>query len=201
MADRRAPTPSAAAEIVAESEDQIEAFIEQSRQDLLKLVGYKLLQARTEVQSLALSNVMVDFPRKIGDQKLGVEKYSEKMGAAIMQKLKSAERRLEEVSARISPIELASKLHAKKTRFAVMCEKQIAAMKKVVASKDEKLKVGMASLDAMSPLSVLRRGYSITQREDGGIVSSAAQVSEGENVHIRVSDGKLNARILKPEKG
>ena len=52
-----------------------------------------------------------------------------------------------------------------------------------------------AKLDALSPLKVLSRGYSITQNEDGAVIRSANQVSAGDKIHIRLEDGKILARV------
>ena len=53
----------------------------------------------------------------------------------------------------------------------------------------------MAKLDALSPLSVLTRGYSITQKESGEIVRDSHQTSEGERLSIRFARGKLEAEV------
>ena len=65
----------------------------------------------------------------------------------------------------------------------------------------EKRIVGQkAVVDALSPLAVLRRGYSITENEEGKIISSVAQIKQNERVQIRLSDGKLKAEVLETEK-
>jgi exodeoxyribonuclease VII large subunit len=200
VADRRAPTPSAAAEIVAESEDQIEAFVAQRTQDLFQLIDYRLLHSRARLQELALSPVFTHFPQKIKDWRYETEDFALRIQDALKEKLRRAENRLEAVRSRLSPIKLASELNDKKTRLAVLRERQAFAARKLIDAKDEKLKIEMASLDALSPLAVLRRGYSITQNEAGEIISSVSQVKQKGRVQIRLSDGKLEAEVLETEK-
>lgn len=200
VADRRAPTPSAAAEIVAESEDQIEAFVRQRTQDLFQLIGYKLLQSRNDLQELALSSVFIEFPQKIRDWRYEVADFSEQIEDALAEKLKNLKNRFEAVKSRLSPIKLASELNNKKTRLAVLHERQTAAIRKTLDAKDESLKIEMASLDALSPLAVLRRGYSITENERGEIISSVHQIKQNADVQIRLSDGKLKAKVTNTEK-
>lgn len=53
-----------------------------------------------------------------------------------------------------------------------------------------------ASLDAMSPLKVLGRGYAIAQKEDGGVVRTTKEVKPGDKLTLRVSDGKLDVAVL-----
>lgn len=54
-------------------------------------------------------------------------------------------------------------------------------------------------LDVLSPLSSLARGYAICQQPDGRIVTRVAQVAPGENVNVRVSDGNLACEVVKTE--
>ena len=52
-----------------------------------------------------------------------------------------------------------------------------------------------AKLDAMSPLKVLTRGYSMTQQENGEVVRSVLQLSTGDTISVLVSDGVINATV------
>ncbi len=72
-------------------------------------------------------------------------------------------------------------------------------MDRVVKFKNEALSVEMAKLDALSPLAVLTRGYSITQAADGSILRDAANVTKGDILKIRLERGKLNAEVLSSE--
>jgi exodeoxyribonuclease VII large subunit len=200
VADRRAPTPSSAAEIVAESEDQIEAFVRQRTQDLFQLVDYKILQSRAALQTLALSPVFVEFPQKIKDWYYEVEDLQMRMEDAFAEKLKEKNKRLEKVISQLSPLRLASKVANGQKRLAVLRERQIAAIRKAVDAKDESLKIGMASLDALSPLSVLRRGFSIAEKESGEILRDAESVKTGETVKIRLAKGMVEAKVTKSER-
>jgi exodeoxyribonuclease VII large subunit len=199
VADKRAPTPSAAAEIVAESEDQIEAFIYQRKQDLFQLISYKLLASRSEFQELALSPVFSEFPQKIKDWRYELEDIKEQINDALSYKIKNSKQLLESLTNRISPLKLGSKLNKQKTRLAVLFEKQLAAMKNAVNAKDEELKIRMASLDALSPLSVLNRGYSIAKNEKGEILRDSSKLKIDEKVKIRLAKGKIEAKILSVE--
>jgi exodeoxyribonuclease VII large subunit len=200
VADSRAPTPSAAAEIVAESEDQIEAFIRQRTQDLFQLIDYKLLQSRADLQELALAPVFVEFPQKIKDLHYEVEDLQSRIEDAFAGKLKDAGKRLEKVISQLSPLRLASKVSGGKTRLALLHQRQISAVKKALDAKDERLKIEMASLDALSPLSVLRRGFAIAETESGEILRASENVKINDTVKIRLAEGKIEAKVLKTEK-
>jgi len=196
VADRRAPTPSAAAEIVAESEDGIANFLTQKKQDLFQLIGYKLLSSHSDLQEFARSPVFAEFPQQLKDWRYEIEDATGNLREAFDEKIRKNLQRLESLSNRISPLQLASKLNEKKTRLALLRQKQFSAIKDVIDAKDEKLKIRMASLDALSPLAVLRRGFSIVETEAGEILRDADDIKANEAVNIRLSRGKIKARVL-----
>jgi exodeoxyribonuclease VII large subunit len=199
VADRRAPTPSAAAEIVAESEDQIEAFIRQRAEDLLQIINYKLLHLRSDWQELAMSPVFVEFPQKIRDWRYELEDAESRLHDAFGQKLKQGEKRLEALTNRLSPVRLAKSVAKSQTRLALLKQRQTSAAKTVLDNAGERLNVTMAALDALSPLAVLKRGFSIVETEAGEILRDIEQVKIKDKLKIRLANGKLEAEVLKTE--
>ncbi len=199
VSDKRAPTPSAAAEIVAESEDAIAVFLAQKTQDLFQSVGYKILKSRSDLQEFALSPVFSEFPQQIKDWRYEIEDFTGLLQNALTEKLKIEERILESFTSRLSPLKLSGKLNEKKIRLALLQEKQISAVKNKIGSKDEKLKIRMASLDALSPLAVLNRGFSITENEAGEILRDAKNVNADDKLKIRLANGKIEVRVLETE--
>ena len=201
VADRRAPTPSAAAEIVAESEDQIAAFIRQRTEDLLQMMNYKLLQLRSDWQELALSSVFIEFPQKIRDCRYELEDAAGRMREAFEMKLEKSEKRLDSLTNRLSPVRLARLVAKNQMRLALARQRQASAAKAVADNARERLNVTMAALDALSPLAVLKRGFSIVEAaETGEILREAQKVGANDEVKIRLARGKLKARVLSVEK-
>ena len=102
---------------------------------------------------------------------------------------------LQNITNRLSPIKLATQLNDKKTRLALLKQKQVSAIKDVIDAKDERLKIKMAQLDALSPLSVLNRGFSIAENEKGEILRDAKNVKANEKVKIRLARGTIEAQV------
>lgn len=199
VSDRRAPTPSAAAEIVAESEEGLNQFIEQKRQDLFQIINYKMLIARADWQELALSPIFIEFPRKIRDWRDETDDLTERLQSSYEDKLENLEKRLESLANRLSPVRLASKFSENQTRLALLSQRQSTAVKKVFDRKDEKLKVKMASLNALSPLAVLSRGFSLTENTAGEILRDSGQIKVGDELKIRLAKGKLEVEVKSAE--
>jgi exodeoxyribonuclease VII large subunit len=199
VADVRAATPSAAAEIVAEKEDDIEAFIAEKTHDLFQLIEYRLLRSRAVLQELTLSTVFSDFPQMIRDWKYELEDVNERIANALTDKLSLGTKKLDQLSKRLSPVRLASNLGDKKTRLAVLKQRNMAAIREQFEIQDEKFKLNMASLNALSPLAVLSRGFSLTQNEDGQILRSAENVKKNDILKVQLANGKLRAKVISTE--
>jgi len=197
VADARAATPSAAAEIIAEKECEAETFIDRQKQALFSLVDYKILQAHNQIQALSLSTSFNEFPQKVRDWRYEVEDLGEKIADLIKDNLKKQAQLFDQLTKRLSPIKLASKLGKRKTLLAVLSQRNSAAVRNTLNSNDEKLNIGMASLDALSPLSILNRGFSVTQNEKGEILRNTKSVRIEDKLKIRLANGKLEAVVEK----
>ncbi len=68
-------------------------------------------------------------------------------------------------------------------------------MEKTLEDGAQRLGLAAASLDALSPLAVLQRGYAIAQRPDGGLLRDTASLSIGDSVQVRLAKGKMIAEV------
>ena len=71
---------------------------------------------------------------------------------------------------------------------------EAAAARKVTASRERFVRLA-ASLDAMSPLKVLGRGYAITRKEDGTVVKAAKDVKKGDRIKVRLLKDEISATV------
>jgi exodeoxyribonuclease VII large subunit len=200
VADRRAPTPSAAAEIVAESEDGIADFLLRRKQDLFQLAGYKLLESRAHLQEFTFSSVFAEYPQRIKELRYEVKDTTESLRDAFDEKIRKKDQQLENLINRISPLQLAAKLNEKKTRLVLLRQKQAAVIGGFIDAKNTKLKIATASLDALSPLAVLKRGYSIIENLSDKVLRDADEIKPDDVVKIRLARGNIKARVLSVEK-
>ena len=199
IADMRAPTPSAAAEIVAACEEQLREKIESRSDDLWQIIKHKMLDSLHQWQALSLSPVFIEFPSSIEDLKCDVDNLMGRARDAVTEIHNRVSVRLDRVETQLSPLPLSSKIGSAKTKLALLEEKNRAAIAGIFKKGHERLGLNMASLDAMSPLSVMKRGYSITQKSSGEIVRDAGSVEAGEKLNIRLAKGVLNAEVLSKE--
>jgi exodeoxyribonuclease VII large subunit len=196
VADLRAATPSAAAEMVAACEEQLVDLIDSRTDDLWQAMGHKMLESMHAFQALSLSSVFFEFPNSIDDLKCDLDSLITRARDAVEESHKRVSSRLDRIETQLSPLSVTSKLGSAKTRLALLHEKQRSAARRLLKTGAERLNLGMASLDALSPLSVMKRGYSITQKTSGEIVRDAASVDIGEKLNIRLGKGSLKAEVL-----
>ena len=199
IADVRAATPSAAAEMVAAKEADIVSTIGAAQRTLGQLAERKVLELRSDLQTLAWSPVFAEFPKKIESWHRSVDECAARIRSETRETVKRSLAEFERTNARLSPIRLTGKLGEKKARFALIEQKHLQAASAAVQRKGQELGNLAARLDSLSPLAVLNRGYSITQKEDGSIIRDAAQVAKGDKLKIKLANGKLDAEVLSSE--
>jgi exodeoxyribonuclease VII large subunit len=91
--------------------------------------------------------------------------------------------------------EVKSRLRDARGRFDVASASCNDAMETTLQEARERLGLAAASLDALSPLAVLQRGYAIAQDAAGRPLRDAATVNHGDHVSVRLSKGRLNTRV------
>ncbi len=154
VADFRAATPSAAAEIVAAREDQICSALDNLGRQLVRLTRFQVVNLRARVQEQALSHAFDEVKSRLTRSRRRYEAASSACDASMNEKLQDGR---------------------------------------------ERLALAAASLDALSPLGVLQRGYAIAQDASGKLVRDAASVNVGDAVSVRLAKGKLNTRVVTTE--
>lgn len=176
IADVRAATPSAAAEMVAAREEDI----------------FNTLASAEERVAEILDRIIYDSTTRVEDAVLGLE-----------HKFASSVRRAREsyfdISSRLTPATLRAKAVAVRNRLDMLGEQTASFINRTFKAKSELLNLEMAKLNVLSPLAVLTRGYSITQGADGRIIRDASSAKPGDKLKIRVERGKLNAEVLSSE--
>ncbi|MDM7923829.1 MAG: exodeoxyribonuclease VII large subunit [Pyrinomonadaceae bacterium] len=195
VADHRAPTPSAAAEIVAKAEADVIEHLRRSTAELLRSMQFKMLSIRTDVQNLTMNRVFSAFPQKVRELGYHIDELSAVAEDSVELKLSEHADRLSVLGRRLSPVGLAAKVGENRKRLAVIEQRSLAAGSKMTVSREHVLETVMASLDAMSPLRVLDRGYSLTRSLDGRILRDAAGVAPGDRINIKLAKGELEANV------
>lgn len=117
------------------------------------------------------------------------------ISTALLRQLKNARRQLEMLSASPALQGPAVYFHQRRKDVQLLRNRLLAAQSNMISRERQHFVTATAKLDAMSPLKVLSRGYAMTQNESREVVRSVKQVSAGERVNVRLSDGCLLATV------
>ncbi|MFL6211875.1 MAG: exodeoxyribonuclease VII large subunit [Pyrinomonadaceae bacterium] len=198
-ADVRAATPSAAAELVAAREDEIQAVVWSLTRDLAQAIKYRVLTDKTRVQDAAMSYGFDEVRarlRAMNEQTNAAARYLEqhfaRAGERARRRLESAVRRLAPARARAQVADARGRLIA--TRAALQAQTRVR-----LDDARARLEVAVAQLDALSPLDVLKRGYALATDEAGRPLRSSFGVRRGARVHVRLAAGRLVCRVEEVE--
>jgi exodeoxyribonuclease VII large subunit len=199
VADHRAATPSAAAEIVAAREDQLCTALDHLGQQLLRLTKYKIVDARSRVQENELSQVFDDVRTRLHDARVDANTATHQLQVSMTQALRQASSRTNSLVQKISPAQLQARVTTARARYDAVAAGCSDAMDERLKQGHERLALAAASLDALSPLAVLHRGYAIAQDASGKLVTDAAAVNVGDRVDVRLAKGKLITKVEKSD--
>ena len=200
VADLRAPTPSAAAELVIRSRQEIEAQAEDLYRRLERALRYRLLMARQELteraQHGAFARMMDGIHRR--QQRLDEQRF--RLEKAERQLLERCHRRCENVSATIRHYDARRRLVAIRQQLQAQVANLAAATHRRLLESRGALDRRTASLEALSPLAILNRGYALVFDANGQLLKDAARLKAGDNLSARLARGRVRARVTAIER-
>ena len=194
VADQRAPTPTAAAEWVVPDRGEWLAALAQRQRRLLRAVQYQLGRRQQRADDLARRLVHPgERLRRLGDDLARLQRRLGLATHACLQRRRAHQERVLMQLRAASPtrriVDGASRLEAAGRRL-------VRGPKLLLRGRADALSAAAARLQALSPLATLGRGYAIVSRPpDLAVVQSAAQLSVGERVRLRLGTGTADARI------
>ncbi len=191
VADVRAPTPSAAAELVIKSADEVMSKVISLRR-LLSLAFDRIL--RSLIQKVAtINHRLIDPQRRIQDLIQKNDDLYNRLCIAISRQSQIKNEKIKFLAQRIgTPSNLIKQKRAVIESYAMKLKMLI---DKNFSTQSFKLKRMMGVLDSLSPLKVVDRGYSIIISE-GKLVKSINQIKTGQKLDIQVADGNFQAQVL-----
>lgn len=124
------------------------------------------------------------------------------MASALMQKIKSEKRHLDVLANSPALRSPTGYIEQRQKSLELLKNRILSAQNQNITRSNQRYIAAVSKLDAMSPLKVLTRGYSMAQTEKGHVLRSVKQVELGERIQISLSDGKLSATVMeKKEEG
>ena len=195
VADLRAPTPSAAAELVIRSRQEIEEQAEGLRLRLARATRYHLLLLRQQLTELAQHGAFGRMTDAIARRQQRVDDLVYRLATAERALLGQQRRRLDLASAGVRHHDLRRVLAGVRRDLQARLAALVASGRAQLLRHRSRLEQLEARLQGLSPLNILDRGYALVFDAQGKLIKDAAQVQSGEQIRARLANGELSATV------
>ena len=200
VADLRAPTPSAAAELVVAGKDEIAARIRNLEQRLRAASRDGLQRRRATVHALQTRPGLAGWPTRVAVRGRQVGELTHRLSRAARVGASRRERRLHELRLRLEALDLGRRIDGIRARLRAARDGMAVALRDVQQAREARLRVAAGRLETLSPLGVLARGYAVCwNAERSAIIRDAAKVTAGEEVHVTLHSGALDCTVTRVE--
>ena len=195
VADLRAPTPSAAAELITEAQHKIAEHLAMQEQRLARAARFQLLQSRQRLTRLPVSRAEGRVNTLLHRLAQRLDELSFRQESAMGRFLQQDQLHLAELTAAVLRHDPRQQLGQARERLAVCRTHLDRALERRVHESAARLSALDARLHSLSPLAVLERGYALVIDAQGGVIRSTAQVAAGDKVTTRLSDGAFISSV------
>ena len=199
VADLRAPTPSAAAELVIRSRVEVENQAEAVRERLVRAMERRLLEARHALMARAQDGAFARMMDLIRQRQQQLDDLTYRLERGERQALEQMRRRWEGVSAAVRHYDLRRVLAGMRGALQAGTAAMAAAMRNQLLQNKVRLERMGRALEMLSPLAILERGYALVFDEAGQLVKDAGKVKAGEEISARVARGEIRATVKKSD--
>jgi exodeoxyribonuclease VII large subunit len=200
VADLRAATPSAAAELVIRSRVEVETQAEAVRERLVRAMERRLLEARHALMERAQHGAFARMMDLIRQRQQKMDDLTYRLERGERQTLELMRRRWETVAAAVRHYDVRRVLAAMRGELEGSTAALGSAMRNLLLLHKVRVERMSRALEMLSPLAILERGYALVFDAAGKLVKDAAQVKVGEEISARVARGEIQATVKNKSK-
>lgn len=196
VADLRAPTPSAAAELLTEAQHKIEERLEQLHRRLTHACRYLLMRAQEQFARLAAPAAFARLRNAWTRRQQQVDELQYQMDAAWHRNIRQKTESLQKLESRLLRQDVSHRMRMVRDRLDAIDARMSRAQKELLLRANARHTRVHGLLQTLSPLAVLSRGYSLVFDETGKLVRDASDTREGSVITTRFSQSTLTSRVL-----
>ncbi len=195
VADLRAPTPSAAAELVVRGKQEFVIDLRTRAQRMSHIIRLSLSEARRRFTELRMHRVFQTLQTRLGERAQRLDELIAALERLVRENLNKAHEAWLHASAGVVRYDFRRIIGLKRAELDDHLRRLDSDFKRYLTERRNRLGQAEAILRERSPLVILKRGYSITREASGKIVRDAAQVATGSDIFIRLARGELGAIV------
>ncbi|MCR9772545.1 exodeoxyribonuclease VII large subunit [Vibrio harveyi] len=195
VADMRAPTPSAAAELVSRDNSHKDQALVTRQHKLASTMRYYLAQQKQQSAQLMHRLERQHPSYQLQRQTQQLDELDMRLQRAMQRFITTRQQAVERKHHRLQLNSPVKHLAEQKSKLDRVEQKLMDAMDRKLLTMCHQLAIAAEKLDTVSPLATLKRGYSITQTEQGQVVTQAKDVKTGDVLVTRLSDGELRSTV------
>lgn len=195
IADVRAPTPSAAAEIV--SRNQVELLRQiQSQQVRMEMAMDYYLSRCTQRFTRLHHRLQQQHPQlRLARQQTTLERLQQRLTGAMEGRLRRSAQQHQRLAQRLNQQQPQARVHRAQTRIQQLEYRLSQIITARLSGTRQRFGTAIAQLEAVSPLATLARGYSVTTATNGKVLKKAKQVKSGDLLKTRLEDGWVESQV------
>jgi exodeoxyribonuclease VII large subunit len=197
VADLRAPTPSAAAELVIRSRQEVDEQLGGLQRRLGKAMRYQLLIARQNLSELARHGAFARMMNLIHRREQRLDDLLNRLAHAQRDVIESQRRRFETLSGAVRHYDLRRVLGGMKKDLDARTTATTSAIRNLLLERKVRVERMDTALRALSPLAILERGYALVFDASGNLLKDAGRVKPGDDISARLAKGTLDAMVKK----
>ncbi len=199
VADVRAPTPSAAAEIVVKAKDEFGARIDRLEARMRAAVHGRVQRLGRRVDLLNARPAFSGVPARVASRARRTAEATHALARAIRQRVAGRARRLQTLQRQLDTLDLGRRLASVRTKLVSGNARLASAIANRRHRADRQLRGAAARLDSLSPLAVLGRGYAVCWNADRTqVIRDASTAQPGDNVRVTLAHGELHCNVRNP---
>jgi exodeoxyribonuclease VII large subunit len=200
VADLRATTPSAAAELVIRSRMEIENQAEAARERLVRAMERRLLEARHALTERAQHGAFARMMDLIRQRQQRVDDLTYRLERGERLTLEKLRRQWESVAAAVRHYDARRVLAGMRRELEAESSALVAGMRNSLLQHRVRMERLSRALETLSPLAILERGYALVFDGAGRLVKDASRVKTGDEISVRVARGEIRAVVREKKK-
>jgi exodeoxyribonuclease VII large subunit len=196
VADLRAPTPSAAAEVIVQTQVSLLDQVAACRAKVLQAVRYRLLLSRRHLHERGTERATTLMHRAIGRRAQRLDDLDSQLRRNQRVSLEKKTRSLVALTSRLQANDLRLRFARIRHTQEILRQQMLNVVQSCLSQARRRLELLDAHLAQLSPLSVLGRGYSIVEDMEGRVLRASSEISSGDRLKILLHRGEIEAAVL-----